>query len=91
MSLKVKNIGIFKYKSDKFVSMSFSFFDTNVINRPIYAYIHRELHSLEGLKVNLLVGNNILATKIVVINLVNKIAIISNCQIIIAVIARLRG
>lgn len=89
--LKVRDIETSRHESNEFVSMSFYFPDINSTNRPAYAHIHRELHLINGLKANLLVGNNILATERVVINLANKSAMISSCQVTIFVAAKPRG
>ncbi len=84
-------IGASRHESDKFVSMSLYFPDIDSTNRPAYAHIHRELHLANGLKANLLVGNDILATERVIIDLANKSAMISSCQVTISVVTRPRG
>lgn len=81
--LKVRGIRSSKHESDKFISMFLDFSDINSRNRPIYLQIYWKLHLVEGLKANLLVSNNILATEELIINIANKTAIISRCQIII--------
>lgn len=89
--LKVKGIGSSRHELNEFVSLSLYFFGIESTNRPAYTYIHRELPIVEGLKANLLVRNNILATERVIIDLANKSVMISSCQVTIFVIARLRG
>ena len=89
--LKVRDIGASRHESDEFVSMSLYFPGVNSADRPAYAHVHRELHLADGLKANLLVGNNILATERVIIDLANKSAMISSCQVTISVPARPRG
>lgn len=89
--LKVKGIGSSRHKLNEFVSISLYFSDIKSTNRPAYAHIHRELYIVEGLKANLLVDNNILATERVIIDLANKSITISSCQVTIFVIARPKG
>lgn len=89
-SLKVRRIGYLKHKLDEFVSISLCFPSTNSRNCLAYAYIYHIFHLVKGLKVNLLVNNNIIATKSVIIDLTIRTAMISSCQIIIYVIARPR-
>lgn len=89
--LKVRGIGASRHESDEFVSMSLYFSGVNSANRPAYAHVHKELHLVNGLKANLLVGNNILAAERVIIDLANKSAMISSCQMTISVAARPRG
>ena len=71
--------------------MSFYFPGINSTNRPAYAHIYKELYIVKGLKANLLVGNNILDMERVIIDLANKSAMISSCQVTISVVTRLRG
>lgn len=89
--LKFRSIGISKHELNKFISMFLYFPDIDSTNHPAYAHIHRELYLVDGLKTKLLVGNNILATERVVINLANKSTMISSCQMTIFVAARPRG
>ena len=89
--LKVRGIRFSKYESDEFISISLYFPDFDSTNRPAYTNIHRKLHIVERLKANLLVGNNILATERVIINLANKSAMISSSQLTIFIAARPRG
>lgn len=56
--LKVRGIGASRHESDEFVSMFFYFPGIDSANRLAYAHVHRELHFVDGLKANLLVGND---------------------------------
>ena len=89
--LKVRGIKTSKHELDKFVSMFLYFSGINLTKRMAYAHIHREFYLVDGFKANLLVGNNILATKIVIIDLANKSAMISSCQVTISITASPRG
>ena len=88
--LKVRGIRFSKHELDEFVSMSLYFLGIDSTNCPAYAHIHRKLHIVEELKANLLVGNDILAIKRVIIDLGNKSAMISSCQVTISISARPR-
>lgn len=87
LPLKVKSMRSSKPKSDEFVSMSLYFLGTNSKNRSFYTQISQELYLVKGLKANLLIGNEILAIKKLIINITNKTAMISSCEVIISVIA----
>lgn len=89
--LKVKGIGSLRHELDEFVFMSLYFLGIDSTNRPAYAYIHKELYIVEGLKASWLVGNDILATERVIIDLANKSTMISSCQVTISIAARPRG
>lgn len=88
--LKVRSMGSSKHELDEFVSISLYFSGIDSTNRPAYAHMHRELHIVKELKANLLVGNDILAMERVIIDLANKSAMISSCQVTISVAVRLK-
>ena len=54
-------------------------------------YLRRELHIVDNLRVKILIKNNIIKFKEIIINIVNKKARINNCSITINIIARSRG
>lgn len=89
--LKVKGIGSLRHELDEFVSIFLYFLDINLTNYLAYIYIYKELQIVEGLKENLLVSNDILTLKKVIIGLTTKFAIISSCQIAIFITARLKS
>lgn len=88
--LKVRGIGSSKYKSDKFISMSLYFPSIDSTNHPAYAHIQQVLHIVKESKANLLVGNDILAMKKVIIDLANKSVMISSYQVTISITAKLK-
>lgn len=57
----------------------------------IYVHIHQQPYRIKGLKMNLLVGNDILAMEKVIIDLANKFAIISSYQVTISILAQPRS
>lgn len=83
--LKVREIESLKHESNECISMSLYFSRIELRNHPIYAHIFQKLHLVKGLKANLLVGNNILATERVIIDFANKTTIILSYQVIISV------
>lgn len=86
--LKIKDIGSLKHKLNEFVFIYLYFPGINLKNYSIYTQIYQELHLVKGQKANLLVDNNILATKKVIIDLISKTAIIASCQVTIVVTMR---
>ena len=89
--LKVRGIGTLKHELDKFVSIFLYFSGINLTNHPPNAHIYKKLHLVNRFKANLLVRNNIMATKRVIIDFANKSAMISSYQVPISVAARPRG
>lgn len=63
--------------------MFFYFLDINLRNCPIYAHTYQKFYLVMVLKTNLLVDNNILTTKRVIINVINKTTLILSYQVII--------
>lgn len=85
--LKVKSIGLSKYKFDKFVFANFYISDFNQKNFKIYIYIKYKLHLLEDLKVNMIICTNIFYTKGFSIKLINASAYTLEYRVIIKIIA----
>lgn len=86
--LKIRGIKSSRHKLDEFVSMFFYFPGIELTNRLAYAHIYGELYIVKRLKANLLMSNDILAIERVIINLANKFARISICQVTISVAAK---
>ena len=54
-------------------------------------YLRRELHIIDNLRIKILIKNNIIKSKEIVINIINKKVRINNYSITINIIARSRG
>ena len=89
--LKVKGIGASKHESSEFAALSLYFPSRNAIRDLVYAALRCEIHLVEGLRANLLPGNDIMSPEAMVINLGKKTAIIGICGVSIDVNARQRG
>lgn len=59
--------------------------------KPVLAEIRSEVYLVEGLKAKILVGNNILVSKGFILDLLNKEATISSCNIKIQISMKPRG
>lgn len=75
-SLKVKGIGASKHKSSEFAALSLYFSGKNDVGDLVYALLQCEIHLVEGLRANLLIGNDIMSPEAMVINLEKKTALI---------------
>lgn len=87
--LKVREKRSSKHKSDEFISMFLYFLDIDLTNCLVYAHIYQKLYLVKGLKANLLVSNDILATKRVIIDIVNKTVQILSNQVTISITTQL--
>lgn len=86
--LKVKNIGASKYKSRDFALTIIYILDIDKQGYKIYASISCKLHLINRLKVNMLVGNDMLCTKGFAINLFTSSILIHSCSIKISINAK---
>lgn len=86
--LYIKEIRTSKYKSAQFTALFLSFPGENQAEQQVYASIKYELHLVNGLRANVLVGNNILSPEGFTINISNNCAIIGSCGVTIAINVR---
>ena len=89
--LKVRNIRASKHESDEFVSMPICFLGVNKHKQPVYTRIDREIHLVDGLKANMLLGNDTIVLESIMINLANSTTFTTSCNVQIAIKARQRG
>lgn len=71
ISLKVKHIGTFKYKSKTFVLAILLIPGINQKGLEVYIYIKYKLYLVKSLKTNMLISNNVFYTKDFSINFAN--------------------
>lgn len=86
---KVKGIGAFKYKSNEFFLTTFYILGFDWGSSEVYIYIKNELHLVEDLKPNILIGNDILYIKYFSINFTNLSTHILEFKVSIKIAARL--
>ena len=89
--IKFRGIDASKHESSEFTALSLYFPGKNAVGDLVYAALRCEIHLMEGLRTNLLVGNDIMSLEAMVINLEKKTAIIGTCGISIDENARQRG
>ncbi len=88
VSLKVRGIGASKHESGQFALTTLYIPSTDEKGREVYASITCELHLVDGLKANMLVGNDVLCTEGFAGNLYNSSALIHSCGVRININAR---
>ena len=86
--LKVRGIGASKHESGHFALTTLYIPGTDEKGREVYASITCELHLVDGLKANMLVGNDVLCTEGFAVNLYNSSALIHSCGVRIDINAR---
>lgn len=86
--LKVKSIGIFKYKLGKFALIVLYILGFGHDGTKIYMYIKCKLYLVKGLKANILIDNDILYIKGFLINFLSAFTLIQGCNIDIIINAK---
>ena len=89
--MKVRDISASKHESLEFAALSLYFPGKNDVGNLVYASLQCEIHLVKGLRANLLIGNNIMSPKAMVINPKKKTALIGVCGVIIDVNTKQRG
>lgn len=86
--LKIRGISTFKYKSKKFFLITFYIPGLNQEVSDIYVCIKCKLHLVDGLKANMLIGNNVFYIEGFSIDFANVFAQIASYRINIIISAR---
>lgn len=89
--LKFRGIGALKHESSEFVALVLYFLGKNGVGNLVYAALQCEIHLVKSLRVNLLIGNNIMSHEAMVMNLEMKTALIGACRVTININAKQRG
>ncbi len=86
--LKVRGIGASRHESNQFAELSLFFPRENTEGEMIYASIKCELHLVEALRANILIGNDILALEGFVIDVGLGHAVVGSCGVKITIKAK---
>ena len=84
-SLRVKGLNSIMHNTDEYVLVSMYLLGLKRNNNTALIYIIREIHLINGLKANLLMGNNIMGPKKIILDVSKNKARISSCDIIIKI------
>ena len=87
----IRGIGTSKHESAQFAALSLYFPGEDQAGQQVYASIRCELHLVDGLRANILVGNNILSPEGFAININKNRALIRSCGVTIPINAKQRG
>lgn len=89
--LKVRRIEASKYKSRKFTALSLYFSGKNNVGQLVYTSLTYKIHLVKDLRANLLISNDIISSKIFVIDVKGRSAFIGSCGVTVAIDAKQRG
>ena len=88
-SLTMRDLNISQHQNSNYAIVSMYFVDVKNDNS-IKAFIRREIHLIDNLKINMFIDNDVSVSKNVVLDLVKKQAFIDSCDVIIAFDVRSR-
>ncbi len=89
--LRVRGIGSSKHKSGEYAALSFYFPGKDDVGLQVCASLTCEIHLVEGLRANLLIGNNIKFPENFIIDVGRKSVFIGSCDVTVPIDARQRG
>lgn len=90
-SFKVRKINASKHESVEFAALSLYFPGRNNAGEVVYASFEYEIYLIEGFQANLLIGNDILSPKNIIIDIGKKTALIKSCGVTIKMNAKQQG
>lgn len=79
--LKIRDIEVSKHKSDEYALVFFYFLEKDANNKMLYTYINQELYLVDGLKVNILMENDVIGSEKISINITKKTTLITSCGV----------
>ena len=88
--LRVREINISKYEISKYITEDIYLSGVNNQGRKILTYLRRELYIIDDLRIKMLIRNNIIKSKGIVINIINKKARINSYKTTINITIRPR-
>lgn len=87
-SLKVRGIGASKHKFAQFAELFLFFPGENNKRQKVYASFKCKFHLVDGLRANILIGNDIFALEKFVLNIRLAYAVVGSCGVKITISAR---
>ena len=89
--LKMRGIGASKHESGEFAALSLYFPGRDTAGQQVYAFLTCEIHLIEGLRANLLIGNDIMSLEGFIIDIKRRNILIGSCGVTVPIDARQRG
>lgn len=89
--LKVRGMGTSKHKTDEYVLETLYFPAISNEGQQVVACIRRELHLVDNLRANILIGNDIIDAEGITIDIAKEKAYIPGCKATVPITAKQRG
>ena len=89
--LKVKSIETLKHKTDKYILETLYFPAISDKGQKVVACIHCKLYLADNLRANIFIGNDIIGTKGITIDIAKKKAYIPSCKALLLISACQQG
>lgn len=89
--LRVRGIKSSKHESKEYIPLSLYFSGKDNMGQQVYASLTCEIHLVEGLKANLLIGNNIMSLEGFIIDVKRHSVFIRSCGVTVSIDVRQKG
>ena len=89
--ITVRDLKTVKHTIDKYVCCFMYFFEKNKDDHSVFVEIVREIHLVDNLKINFLINNDILESKLIDISISINTAIIENCYVIVSIVVKFKS
>ncbi len=89
--LKVKEIGASKHEFGEFTALFLYFPGRDNVGQQVYASLTCEIHLVESLRANLLIGNDIMSPEDFIIDIKRRSVLIGSCEVTVPIDARQKG
>lgn len=86
--LKVRGINSVKHNSDEFLSVPLYFLGRDKSKQLVYIRIDKVLHFVDGLRAKMFIGNKIIGSEQISINIAKKTVLVTSCRVCISINAR---
>ena len=82
--ISIRELDIVKHMSDEYAIINIYFFEKNKNDNSVIAKITREVYLINNLKINMLINNDCINLKKIIINKAKDTTYIDSCDVIIA-------
>ena len=86
----VRDLSITQQKSFRYVILFIYFFDITNDDVFVKAFIEKKIHLMKNFKVNMLIENDIIVSKEIFVNIINRIINIRSCDVIVSLNVRFK-
>ena len=87
----VRDLNITQHENFRYVILFIYLFDITNDDVFVKIFIEKKVHLMKNLKVNILIENDIIVSKKILVNIINRITNIRNCDVIVSLNVRFKA